>query len=152
MHRKYNLPNSVIIYGYLHIDHVWKTFGSFGLIAFILLLVAVGIIVIVSLLGTCGAICRDRCCLIFYALFILILCGVMTAVGVVAIVLPPNYFSTDNDSKCLKISAFHKLQNFSEAARKSVCSTCDCYFPNSNNTSVYTPQRTSLPKLEIKQL
>jgi hypothetical protein len=84
----------VIIYGYLHIDKVWKSFGSFGLIAFILLLVAVGIIIIVGLMGFCGAICRDRCCLIFYTMFVLILCGLMTALAIVAIILPPNYFST----------------------------------------------------------
>lgn len=113
MHRKYIIVNLVIVYGYVHIHKVWNTLGSFGLIAFILLLCAVGVLVLVGMLGVCGVLCGKKCCVMFYAMLVLVLGGVVVAVGVVGIILPPNYFSTKDDSKCLKISAFHKLQDFS---------------------------------------
>lgn len=68
----------------------------------------------------------------------------MVAIGVLAIILPPDYFSTEDDSKCLKIGAFGKLQGFSEEAQRSVCAVCGCYFPNSENKEVYTPEGKGL--------
>jgi|JI6StandDraft_1071083.scaffolds.fasta_scaffold15340_4 hypothetical protein len=87
------LANSVIIYGYVYFRTIWSTLGTFGLVALILLLVAVALIVVVTMCGVCGACCRSRCCLIFFTIFITIWMLVLIALGIVAIVLPPSYFS-----------------------------------------------------------
>lgn len=109
---------------------MWTALGTFGLVAFILLLVGISLIILVTMCGLCGACCRSRCCLIFFTIFIFIWMCVLIALGIVAIVIPPTYFSQTDDSKCLKISAFSKLQTFSENAQKSICSSCECYFSN----------------------
>lgn len=146
--RKY-LINLVIIYGYVHYHTIWTTFGTFGLVAFILLLVAVALIVVPILCGLCGAACRSRCCLICFTIFIVIWAGILIALGVVAIVLPPSYFSTTDDSKCLKIAAFNDLQTFSEAAQKSICYSCGCYFTTLGN---YTPDEQTQLALQAPML
>lgn len=130
--------DSVIIYGYVHFKTIWSTLGTFGVVALVLLLIAVALIVLVGLCGMFGACCRSRCCLIFFAIFAIIWTAVLIALGVVAIVVPPNYFSATNDNNCLKIAAFNDLQSFSEAAQHSICYSCQCYFPKSTDSSVYS--------------
>jgi hypothetical protein len=93
MHRTYLFTYSVIIYGYVDLRVIWNQLGTFGVVALVLLLVAVVLIVLVGICGLSGASCRKPCCLIVFTIFVAIWIAVLIALGIVAIVIPPNYFS-----------------------------------------------------------
>jgi len=50
----------------------------------------------------------------------------------------PKYFDSTDDSKCTKIASFQRFQDYNVAAMDSICSTCACYFPNVDNSQIYT--------------
>lgn len=138
------LPNSVIIYGYIHYRTMWSALGNLEIVALVLLLVAVFLIVVVAMCGLCGACCSSRCCLIFFLIFIAIWIAALIALGVVAIVLPPKYFSSTDNTNCLKIAKFNDLQTFSSNVNSSgICSSaCRCNFPTATDSSVYSSSGT----------
>lgn len=64
----------------------------------------------------------------------------MLAVGLCAVILTPIYFEPKDPSKCTKLDSFRKLQTYAESARNSICYSCNCYFPNSDNFKEYSPE------------
>jgi hypothetical protein len=135
----------VLIKVYVHIDHTWNTLGSLGLVSLILLELMVVLIVITAIVGILGnninnaaSRSRNSKCMSYYVFFMFVWFLVMLAVALASVIITPIYFNPDDDSRCTRTGAFQKLQSYAEDAQKSICYTCNCFFPNSNNFKEYS--------------
>lgn len=74
----------------------------------------------------------------YYVFFMFFWFIILFTVGLVSSIVTPLYFSTKSDQACRRIPAFERLQYYAEEAQRTICFTCNCYFPNSDNFKQYT--------------
>lgn len=130
-------------------DHIWNGLGSFGLVSLILLELTVVLLILTSLLGIqgntiihSGARTRNSTCMSYYVLFMFMWFLIFMALGLVTAIVAPKLFDKQDASKCMRTESFRKFQGWAEEAEKSICTSCTCYFPNSDNPKDYSPSRT----------
>ena len=81
---------------------------------------------------------RNSRCMAHYLVFMFMWTLIFMTLGIVTSLIAPDMFDKNNPSKCAKTPTFQRIQSYYEQAQKSICYSCNCYFPNSDNFKIYS--------------